>query len=150
MTSISIDLGDFEIGNLGALLSELRKMSGDIKVFIELTKNAKRETVGETVIMPPSSTAAKSNKQDIKRGPTARARGAGRELLLKAIAEGVNARADLIPALAESGMTMKSVQGAIEKATQDKLVTSNGRGIYALTKKGIKAVAQPHVKETLI
>jgi hypothetical protein len=124
MTSISIDLGDFEIGNLGALLSELRKISGDIKVFIELTKNAKRET--------------------------ARARGAGRELLLKAIAEGVNARADLIPALAESGMTMKSVQGAIEKATQDKLVTSNGRGIYALTKKGIKAVAQPHVKETLI
>jgi hypothetical protein len=95
--------------------------------------------------MTPSSTrtTAKARKQDIKRQPAKRATpGAGRKLLLQALATGTSARADLIKRLQESGIAQKSVPTILKTAKRDKLVTSN-RGVYELSARGrIKAIAE--------
>jgi len=119
---------------------------GDGRGTWQLTHKAKREMVGAAVRMLPSPTkmTAKANKQHIKREPAGRAsRGTGRKLLLQALAAGTNARADLINHLSESGMTPKSAQSLLERAKGDKVVTSNGRGVYALTAKGKRIIAKP-------
>jgi hypothetical protein len=138
-----------------ALLIALSKMPGDVRIILDLprgsgtwqlTEKAKREIVGDAASMPPSpaNTAAKDNKQDIKRGPAGRvARGVGRELLLKAVEAGTIARADLIKVITQSGMSDKGAQGVLKRATRDKLVKTNGRGIYAVTPKGRMVVAEP-------
>ena len=119
---------------------------GEDKGAWQLTEKAKREMVGDAVTMLPSPTkmAAKANKQHIKREPAGRASpGAGRKLLLQALAAGTNARADLIKHLSESGISPKSAQGTLKRAKGDKVVTSNGRGVYALTAKGRRIIAEP-------
>jgi len=108
------------------------------------TANAKRKIVGNTVRMPsPTKMAEKANKQDMKREPAGRAPpGNGRKLLLQALAAGRNARAELVTHLGESGISRKSAQSMLERAKGDKLVTSSGRGVYALTAKGKRMIAK--------
>jgi hypothetical protein len=91
----------------------------------------------------PSKTAAKANKQDMKQEPAGRTPpGNGRKLLLQALAAGRNARAELVTHLSESGISRKSAQSMLARAKADKLVTSNGRGVYALTAKASRMIAK--------
>jgi predicted transcriptional regulator len=118
---------------VGPLLIEFRNNPDIVKVAIP---------PGET-LPSPTKMVVKANKQDIKQEPAGRSsRGTGRELLLQALAAGMNTRADLIKHLCESGMSPKSAQGILERAKRDKLVTSDGRGVYALTAKGKKIISE--------
>jgi hypothetical protein len=40
-------------------------------------------------------------------------------------------------------MSKKGAQGVLERATRDKLITTNGRGVYAVTPRGTRVVAEP-------
>jgi hypothetical protein len=108
------------------------------------TANAKRKLVGNTARMPsPTKTAAKATKQDMIQEPAGRTPpGNGRTLLLQALAAGRNARAELVTHLGQSGISRKSAQSMLARAKADKLVTSNGRGVYALTTKANRMIAK--------
>jgi hypothetical protein len=147
---------------VGPLLIAFRNDPGIVKITVDVPPRAphpaipqkygvrpnasKRKMVGDAARMLPSPTKieARVNKQDIKRERAGRASpGIGRKLLLQALAAGTNARADLIKYLGESGISAKSAQSMLERAKSDKVVTSNGRGVYALTPKGKRKIADP-------
>ncbi|HVG51626.1 MAG TPA: hypothetical protein VM867_08340 [Xanthobacteraceae bacterium] len=104
--------------------------AGDGAAMHQLTAAA-RAQLGQKALPAPAATS-------VAKAPSGRAaQGAGNIVLANALADGPKTPGELRKAVAEAGMSPKSVSGVLERAKRHGLIKKNGIG-YELTAKGAK------------
>jgi hypothetical protein len=108
-----------------------------------LTEKAKRGMINDVKLLPaphkaaPHTPHAKHHAAKLKKGPKGRAvRGQAWLALRSALDAGPVKRFDLVPRLATMGVKANSVSGMLERGQRDKLIKSDGAGLWELTDKG--------------
>lgn len=122
-------------------LSVLRKQGltepGPGKATHQLTAKARAQLGGALKMGEAKLPALPA--PDVKRGPAGRATpGSGPIVLRAALDAGPVGSSDLRRALAESGMSTKSISGILDRGKKRGLIKKNGADLYELTAKGMK------------